>query len=845
MALQPVRLNDWLEKEILRLNHLRDQASQKGRTKDLREHVRQLQLLKSPEERQRRISQVPEIHADPEMSPNYELEDTRIRDNSRKDEHEGLTYSEFPQNGKKPLSPNKEGEQEGSNQAQDSTREKIDAIGSPSVEKHMKQVNISDSAVGGRNSQAMIRSEVETSTATRSMGNSLTDNNIETEKLWHYRDANGKIQGPFSMMHLRQRSATGLFPPDMRIWTNHELFDSLLLTDALNGKYHGAPELPHKPESQECRASGGTGECNVIDVNDGDGKQTGPPSYNNVNASSDNNNGSLKADESSWPQCWDFLKDNNSRRAEDVEPRSLLPSSSLGQVQEGVELNHVPQNTENSSGPTQNEMTSEHRLENKSIGQGQAGQSSEENMRSLPIDLSLNDIESGSVFAPVSKPLDSIKQEGAVDVSDLLSPSLKTRTNQWGVQTAASSLPTQNSGILELLSLTPRANNEDQEVQASETKHSGFVNLPEPNSGPSWNGESNLLGVRLQLPEVADDWCKYSSAPAKPSVQEWDPGLAPASSSKPPEVITDSVANSDSNQLAQVSPSHPAPNISNWLAMLNEPIELDALGEESVSDLLAEVDAMESQGGLHSPTSAMKFAKELIQDCKDDCFSSIDEFDPGKSDALSSTGEIQLSCHSSAPCKPAGPSPVDGLDSFSRSGVHSCGSSAGETNAPVYQSEAGSEFHPPPPNNTSQDMVGATTAPGTGSEALDPSWGTVQGNINLVTVQGNVNLVLGGPGQGMANLGWGTNPGTSWGNPNLNHSPINASLPWDGQRKYGGDRFPSPREWGYQGGDPGFGRGRPPWGRPYSRSIPKGQRVCKFYESGRCKKGAFCDYLHP
>lgn len=51
----------------------------------LRECVDRLQLLKSPEERQRRISEVPEIHADPKMNPNYQSEeDTRSGDYSKK-----------------------------------------------------------------------------------------------------------------------------------------------------------------------------------------------------------------------------------------------------------------------------------------------------------------------------------------------------------------------------------------------------------------------------------------------------------------------------------------------------------------------------------------------------------------------------------------------------------------------------------------------------------------------------------------------------------------------------------------------------------------------------------------
>ncbi|KAL8034072.1 hypothetical protein ABFX02_12G003200 [Erythranthe guttata] len=674
MALQPVRVKYWLEAEILQLNHLQDQASKKGLI-TLREHVRKIQLLNSPEEYQRRIVQVPEIHVDPDViSPDAELEDAKSCDNSRKDEHVMSRYSESSQvNGKE-------------------DGEKIDACVSDNSEKLIDQVNVTNSTIGGRNESNDQRSEMETSSATVSVRNFLPVNIIETEKLWHHRDHNGKIQGPFSMMHLRDSSKIGLFPHNMRIWTNHEQYDSLLLTDALSGRFHGASEWRH-------------------DRNDGDSKQKETASCNNATVLPDNNSGSVRANESpSWPQCWDLLKDD--------------------------EVSNGPQNTEkNPNVPNQIETTSGG---NKSLQE-------KENPRPLPIDLSLNDIDidSGCVSAPVS-------------------------TN----------FPLQNSGILELLS--PK-----EDHKASEKPPPGLPNFPVPNAGPSW------------IPEVANEWCGYASTPAKPCAADtWDSDLASAPSQRPHEVT-------------------------NWLAMMNEPIEFDALGEESVSDLLAEVDAMESQGVFPSPTSAMKFAKEML-DCRDDCFSSIEEF--------SSTNDV---------CKPviASSSVIEGLDSFNNSS--SVGSAVENNNSSsVYTGGTGSDFH---------------------QETADPGWGAVQGNINLVTVQGNVNLVLGGPSaQGMANMGWANPYQTAgWGNPNLNQSPVNGNLPWEGPRKYGGERFPSPREWGgcYQGGgEPGFGRGRLPWGRPpfsggggggYSRPPPKGQRICKFYESGRCKKGAFCDYLHP
>ncbi|XP_022885690.1 zinc finger CCCH domain-containing protein 44-like isoform X2 [Olea europaea var. sylvestris] len=713
MALQAVRLNEPLEAEILQLNRLLRQANEEGQKKELSECIEEIQLLKL--EHQQKLCEVPEIHADPKMSPNYDSEeDNKLGNNSIE---KGLIQVV------------------GSNRSD----EKIDASGSQSWEKkYGSQVNISSLETGGSD-QAMMKSGLETSITTGSKGNSSSANIIETENLWHYRDPNGKIQGPFSMIHLRKWSMTGLFPPDLRIWTNHEEYDSVLLNSALNGRFHEASKLADNisSESQEFEAI------------------------------SDNR----------FVSC-----DTEVVRAD----ASGSPLPHLG-------FKHCTQHGEkNLSGRIEIQTTGGNDCENK---ESQVGQSSQENLSSVS---SSKNMESSSDFVPtVKSPPNLSKHGGGIDLSrPPLTP--ETSIKEWEIQTA-----------------------EKQQSVCSDValQSSGIFKLPS---------------------DASDEWCGYDPPHAKASVEEWDSGLVSGSSLKPPKSLGDADT-ALANMLTLSSSSHHTSDITSWQPSSNEKIEIDALGEDLVSDLLTQV--MESQGGLPSPTSAIKFEKELIQDCNDGCFSSI-EFsltcDPGKSDALSSSGEIHLTCQSQA----------NAPDPFRSSCVQSSASSEGETSGPVHRADSGSEIHPPAPN-ISQDMVGTTLALGTGSETVDPGWGTVQGNINLVTVQGNVNLVLGGPTQGMPNLGF-TNSGTSWGNPNMNRSAQNGSLPWDNQWKIGGERFTGPRDWGNQSGDQGFGRGRPPWGRHpygggggYSRPLPKGQRVCKFYESGRCKKGAFCDYLHP
>lgn len=65
----------------------------------------------------------------------------------------------------------------------------------------------------------------------------------ESEKMWHYQDPSGKVQGPFSMVQLRKWNNTGYFPAGLKIWrTTEKQENSILLADALVGKF--PKELP-------------------------------------------------------------------------------------------------------------------------------------------------------------------------------------------------------------------------------------------------------------------------------------------------------------------------------------------------------------------------------------------------------------------------------------------------------------------------------------------------------------------------------------------------------------------------------------------------------------------------
>jgi GYF domain len=80
----------------------------------------------------------------------------------------------------------------------------------------------------------------------------------ESEKMWHYLDPAGKTQGPFSLAQLRKWNSSAYFPRTLRVWRlaeNQE--DSILLTDALNGRFQKEDRKAASSYTTGQRRSGG------------------------------------------------------------------------------------------------------------------------------------------------------------------------------------------------------------------------------------------------------------------------------------------------------------------------------------------------------------------------------------------------------------------------------------------------------------------------------------------------------------------------------------------------------------------------------------------------------------
>ncbi|XP_057531159.1 zinc finger CCCH domain-containing protein 44-like isoform X1 [Amaranthus tricolor] len=273
MALQSVRVNDLLETEIRRLNHLRDRASEMGHRKELRECVEKIELLKSPEERLRRIQEIPDVHADPKMDPSYGSDDdsgepdikkqdvfvtpkystssakdvklispVRARDMLRDDRTRVQKVSlENVERNRKPSAkfPARKVESVTRSFEPSHKTERLDAL--KALKEFNNRADLGVSGNCGNVKIGCIAPEVSDSATTIS-SRMLVSDITELEKIWHYRDPSGKVQGPFCMLQLRKWDSNGFFPADLRVWKITETPDqSILLTDALRKQQSSEP----------------------------------------------------------------------------------------------------------------------------------------------------------------------------------------------------------------------------------------------------------------------------------------------------------------------------------------------------------------------------------------------------------------------------------------------------------------------------------------------------------------------------------------------------------------------------------------------------------------------------
>lgn len=836
MALQEVRVTVWLEKEIVRLNHLRDRASEKGQSKELREVMEKLQLLSSPEERQRRLNELPEIHVDLSMHPICEAKsDSSLPDGNKDASNSGRKRraSASPRSGSGDLRETRSRSQ----------KNKLTDMGGGSPSQ-MPEMNGS-SRIQAREASVMsswkteslsgVASEI--SPSPLSPGTEQSVNDVEICKIWYYHDPSGKVQGPFTMMQLRKWNESGHFPLNLTIWrTDETVEDSLLLTDALNGQYTKQPSAPPnemKVSSIDQHNMQEELKSVVTDVSIGEESCIPKESISNSPSEAGKEafpNGGFGSNFSHLISAIDCIN-SREENAKNVLVGADFPSNdgSASPVRvQSPQQNESHESSHNNGNPSPplviEGQANGGRTKDKQVGgDGHSSQLSGQNwVTAPPIDGSTNDCDPNPAVVPLDKSLEMPLKSGETSLSGM---------------------------HIE----TPKTDAEEMKNQVTESKHSLSSNIPVPDSGPSWSKNSSLVGCAPQVNEVSREWNMYSSAPAK-LVDEWDSTLVSASSLKQAEMGSDHTATPTSGPMVHPSSSDNVPDTSGWPAIVTEPNDFSSLAEESVSDLLAEVEAMESLNGLPSPTSILKSGPELAEGGKDDCFSPVEVFSPGptpgKRDALSSTSDLHVPSRSTSTDEPQG-HPNAGKMSGGRSSVSAeAVEDQKHSDVSVNQWKPGTSssisgpMHPRP----SWEAVHTTNTWMAPSVTTQSNYGAFPGNANLGWVGAN---------HGNATLNWDPRHGAVSGNGNANLGAASGTPGILGnQPRYGnsGSRYVSPRERAFQGSDLGFNRGRSGWSKQYSgggggsggyRQPPKGQRVCKFHESGYCKKGASCSYWHP
>ncbi|KAL8123735.1 hypothetical protein AgCh_011651 [Apium graveolens] len=601
-------------------------------------------LLKAPEERQHRLSQIPEVSSDPNMDPDYESEE----DVGEHGHHVKPSNPEYIREGSEPVCTRKRGDISGDNSSRhcnsssppceesqnlcatsypDKEESAAKALQRLSEGKFASRSNSLEK--GGCNRQAVATSTVlsEVSSAPLQEGNTLFASNAET-KLWHYRDPNGSIQGPFSIIELQRWSTTGYFPLDMRIWANDKQDNSVVLTDALKGHFHKAlpglndissqlREVKGTPDKELCNSSfvcsenaNATDDCRKTE-----GNWHGNIAEVNFKGKTDVvGSDRLGTQSSAWTapivsyhkdvaaktasQNQDSFKDNGFHYKA-LEVHTQLSSSMFAARDNATHPHNVNSKVKICNSDSDPKISHSRGttvcntgdiLGNHCNSQGFGGQS-EKNLGHSPVNFLPNNLDLNSVFCP-TKSTDSPDQSGEIIENK---------------ESASSSVHVHDPYMRDQPNFTLKINNNDQKVLGVEKKQSVSSNISVQDSAPSWSSTSSMMLGRSQASDITDKWGGYTSAPVKHSV-EWDSNLMPVSSSLHDHVGT----TPRSCEPTQFTLLNPASHFSSWHTSGSEPIEFSTLAEESVSDLLAEVDAMESQCGMASPTSMMTYGDDLI-----------------------------------------------------------------------------------------------------------------------------------------------------------------------------------------------------------------------------------------
>ncbi|KAG8073124.1 hypothetical protein GUJ93_ZPchr0006g40952 [Zizania palustris] len=258
---QFVRVNDWLENE------------------KQRECVEKLQRLNTPEERARKINEVLDVHVDPHMDPDYDSAEEMCNEKAVERNANWQRLDPFSSPVKVKYS----------NTTQNHAQTNCDATHHP---KNMSKRRKSGAGRNFENSSSSVDVDISKSgtnansiiqeAALLSSSGVAVSSDMEPEKVWHYKDPSGNVQGPFTLLQLSKW--TSYFPHDMRVWLTFEREErSLLLTEVLSKqpKDFGQSASAITSSKVTLADTGQNKNNQIVDLN----KAPSPVGYSTLNSS--------------------------------------------------------------------------------------------------------------------------------------------------------------------------------------------------------------------------------------------------------------------------------------------------------------------------------------------------------------------------------------------------------------------------------------------------------------------------------------------------------------------------------------------------------------------------------
>ncbi|KAI3669508.1 hypothetical protein L6452_40744 [Arctium lappa] len=782
------------------------------------------------------------------MNPDYETDDTEEYFNKEHGEHKKPKYSGVSRKNTSSLRKRAEfsndvgGRSWKKEQPEPKATGRInmakDSHGSSSLVRPKNPVECNGLTISNRNHQTTGSSQLlnpasETATSSYSMRNTPALTDSEMDKVWHYRDPSGKVQGPFCMIQLQKWSTTGYFPVDMRIWTNRE-DESLLLNDVLKEQSQNARLSENKTTADKVgiRIEGLTVRTTNLLSTEKLSDNNGSLGQSSVQNSTTNGN-ILNGNPSSFAKSNDSTGQFNTLELASPTPvennADIKRVSSIFDISDAslVDLpsptpkktiSHEEEKVQNGGDKEQPIMPSSEILVqdarnftlNQDVGGAQLPKAADEWSGYSPTQVKREEWSSGGVS------VSALQGEGdhvATTTSNI--EQIIHSSSPPSLQPAYSYMPPWN-GVRETIEFSTLAEESVSDLLAEVDAMESQNGFPSPTSRRNSFVEDLFNGSFEEFSPTPDQGARSDGfSSRRPDIQL--PYQTAAAATTTTTTVASTAATDEHSEVTSqgnngnvfdfvknspgLQPSFICPETKSE----NTPFKWPEMPPETVSkDIQAGCHSSEFQPPLHNVNNSAKDHKEREsgQPINTKPKDASPEFVP------------QLSQRTE---------PEDRTDHTRSGGGMAVGGRKAGDGGGAENEQDGSFIHiaaaGPPPLRPLPPSLDKVYPQRVGSEAM-------QGNMNN----------FGRPYQEMTTRG---------GNPHLN-AGRGVNIGWDPhQRLYDGERHNnnSPRERSYKGRQLSFGG---VGGGGYSRPLPpKGQRVCKFYESGRCKKGASCNYWHP